>query len=191
MTNLPMPDFTQYRGVIVKLIRDFPSLQQHYSREDLTQEAYARLIEVYRREGLQHERNIHAWVWQVTNHHLLHLVEKVKARKRESGPIYKNSKLVPDTSEANDPEVAAEKKERLRIILRGLSQIKGKPREAIIYHMYKGLLFTEMAKKFGTTPDAWRMAYDRGMKKLARKVTKKIPLPRRPALRHSKNKKRV
>lgn len=190
MPSPEMPDFTRYKGVIHKVIQNFPSLKKRYPEEDLVQEVYQELIQAYHGGQFHHGKNINSWVWKVAHNHFLNIIEKESAKRRKSGPLFPLEAAYSKESSTPDPQEVAEQKEKMRKILHTLSRMGGKPRDAVIYHFYDGLTFPEMARRFGTTEDAWRVAFGRGINELARAVThQKPPARNKSVLRYSKRKK--
>lgn len=190
MPSPEMPDFTKYKKDILKVIRAFPSLERHYSRADLLQEAYIELVIAYQRGQLHYEKNISSWVWNVTRHHFLNMVERDTALRRQSGMLHSLVEASRMSSTESELSRVADNKEKISRIVRALSTLEGKQHDAVIQAIYHGLSFSEMAKRFGSTPDSWRMAYERGVQKISRNVKNNRPIvPKKVSPRPPRRKK--
>src|SRR5512141_484343 len=152
---------------------------KHDEAEDLTQEIF---LKVFRSlEKFNRDADFGTWLSSVARNYC---IDRYRASKREKEVLVEDA-LAYDLAPASsgNPYRALEDQDRRSLVRRGLEQLPGKLREAVILRDLQGLSYQEMATRLALPEGTVRSRINRGREELARLLLRAQQPARRPGLR--------
>ena len=152
---------------------------KHDEAEDLTQEIF---LKVFRSlEKFNRGADFGTWLSSVARNYC---IDRYRASKREKQVLVEDA-LAYDLAPASsgNPYRALEDQDRLSLVRRGLEQLPGKLREAVILRDLQGLSYQEMASRLALPEGTVKSRINRGREELARLLLRAQQPARRAALR--------
>ena len=137
---------------------------RHDDAEDLTQEIF---LKVFRSlEKFNRDADFSTWLSSVARNFC---IDHYRASKREKEVLVEDA-LAYDLAPASsgNPYRALEAKDRSGMVRRGLDQLPGKLREAVILRDLQGLSYQEMASRLALPEGTVKSRINRGREELAR-----------------------
>jgi RNA polymerase sigma factor (sigma-70 family) len=153
---------------------------KHDEAEDLQQEIF---LKVFRSlEKFHRDADFSTWLSSVARNYC---IDHYRASKREKEVLVEDA-LAYDLAPASsgNPYRALEAKDRSGLVRRGLDQLPGKLREAVILRDLQGLSYQEMASRLALPEGTVKSRINRGREELARLLLRaQQPARRGPAQR--------
>jgi RNA polymerase sigma factor (sigma-70 family) len=153
---------------------------KHDEAEDLQQEIF---LKVFRSlEKFHRDADFSTWLSSVARNYC---IDHYRASKREKEVLVEDA-LAYDLAPASsgNPYRALEAKDRSGLVRRGLDQLPGKLREAVILRDLQGLSYQEMASRLALPEGTVKSRINRGREELARLLLRaQQPARRAPAPR--------
>ena len=156
------PLVARYRRRIFHIAYKFTG--KHDEAEDLTQEIF---LKVFRSlEKFNRDADFSTWLSSVARNFC---IDHYRASKREKEVLVEDA-LAYDLAPASsgNPYRALEAKDRSGLVRRGLDQLPGKLREAVILRDLQGLSYQEMASRLALPEGTVKSRINRGREELAR-----------------------
>jgi RNA polymerase sigma factor (sigma-70 family) len=152
----------RYRRKVFHIAYKFTG--KHDEAEDLQQEIF---LKVFRSlEKFHRDADFSTWLSSVARNYC---IDHYRASKREKEVLVEDS-LAYDLAPASsgNPYRALEAKDRSGLVRRGLDQLPGKLREAVILRDLQGLSYQEMASRLALPEGTVKSRINRGREELAR-----------------------
>ena len=137
---------------------------KHDEAEDLTQEIF---LKVFRSlDKFNRDADFSTWLSSVARNYC---IDRYRASKREKEVLVEDA-LAYDLAPASsgNPYRALEDQDRRSLVRRGLAQLPGKLREAVIVRDLQGLSYQEMASRLALPEGTVKSRINRGREELAR-----------------------
>ena len=137
---------------------------KHDEAEDLTQEIF---LKVFRSlDKFNRDADFSTWLSSVARNYC---IDRYRASKREKEVLVEDA-LAYDLAPASsgNPYRALEDQDRRSLVRRGLEQLPGKLREAVILRDLQGLSYQEMATRLALPEGTVKSRINRGREELAR-----------------------
>jgi len=137
---------------------------KHDEAEDLTQEIF---LKVFRSlDKFHRDADFGTWLSSVARNYC---IDRYRARKREKEVVVEDA-LAYDLAPASsgNPYRTLEDQDRRSLVRRGLEQLPGKLREAVILRDLQGLSYQEMAARLALPEGTVKSRINRGREELAR-----------------------
>jgi RNA polymerase sigma-70 factor (ECF subfamily) len=137
---------------------------KHDEAEDLTQEIFLKLLRSL--DKFNRDADFSTWLSSVARNYC---IDHYRASKREKEVLVEDA-LAYDLAPASsgNPYRALEAKDRSGMVRRGLDQLPGKLREAVILRDLQGLSYQEMASRLALPEGTVKSRINRGREELAR-----------------------
>jgi RNA polymerase sigma-70 factor (ECF subfamily) len=152
---------------------------KHDEAEDLTQEIF---LKVFRSlDKFNRDADFGTWLSSVARNYC---IDRYRASKREKEVLVEDAiayDLAPASS--GNPYRALEDQDRRSLVRRGLDQLPGKLREAVILRDLQGLSYQEMAARLALPEGTVKSRINRGREELARLLLRAQQPSRRPLAR--------
>ena len=152
---------------------------KHDQAEDLTQEIF---LKVFRSlEKFHKDADFGTWLSSVARNYC---IDRYRASKREKEILVEDAlayDLAPAAS--GNPYRALEDRDRRSLVRRGLQQLPGKLREAVILRDLQGMSYQEMAVRLALPEGTVKSRINRGREELARLLLRAQQPARRPGAR--------
>jgi RNA polymerase sigma-70 factor (ECF subfamily) len=148
---------------------------KHDEAEDLTQEIF---LKVFRSlDKFNREADFGTWLSSVARNYC---IDHYRASRREREVLVEDA-LAYDlaTSPSGNPYRALEDQDRRSLVRRGLEQLPGKLREAVVLRDLQGLTYQEMALRLTLPEGTVKSRINRGREELARLLLRAQQLSRR------------
>ena len=152
----------RYRRKVFHIAYKFTG--KHDEAEDLQQEIF---LKVFRSlEKFHRDADFSTWLSSVARNYC---IDHYRASKREKEVLVEDA-LAYDLAPASsgNPYRALEAKDRSGLVRRGLDQLPGKLREAVILRDLQGLSYQEMASRLALPEGTVKSRINRGREELAR-----------------------
>ena len=152
---------------------------KHDEAEDLTQEIFLKVFRAL--EKFNRDADFGTWLSSVARNYC---IDRYRASKREKEVLVEDA-LAYDLAPASsgNPYRALEDQDRSSLVRRGLEQLPGKLREAVILRDLQGLSYQEMAARLALPEGTVKSRINRGREELARLLLRAQQPSRRAALR--------
>ncbi len=137
---------------------------KHDEAEDLTQEIF---LKVFRSlDKFNRDADFGTWLSSVARNYC---IDRYRASKREREVLVEDA-LAYDlaTASSGNPYRALEDQDRRSLVRRGLEQLPGKLREAVVLRDLQGLSYQEMAARLALPEGTVKSRINRGREELAR-----------------------
>ena len=149
---------------------------KHDEAEDLTQEIF---LKVFRSlDKFNRDADFSTWLSSVARNYC---IDHYRASKREKEVVVEDAlayDLAPAVS--GNPYRALEDQDRRSLVRRGLEQLPGKLREAVVLRDLQGLSYQEMALRLALPEGTVKSRINRGREELARLLLRAQQPSRRP-----------
>ena len=139
--------------------------------DDLVQESLIRAVRHIPRFQSQTPRDLRNWLHTVFKNLV---IDETRYFKRTGVP-QELREHVPD--DAVSPEARAVEQEQADVFEIALQGLSARDRQLVVLRLQHGYSFQELADRFGKTPDAVRMAYNRALKRFRDEVRRLIADP--------------
>src|SRR5512145_329687 len=170
----------RYRRKVFHIAYKFTG--KHDEAEDLSQEIFLKLFRSLDR--FNRDADFGTWLSSVARNYC---IDRYRARKREREVLVEDAvayDLAPAVS--GNPYRALEERDRSSLVRRGLDQLPGKLREAVILRDLQGLSYQEMASRLALPEGTVKSRINRGSEELARLLLRAQQPARRQAPRVAK-----
>src|SRR5512132_2490737 len=154
---------------------------KHDEAEDLTQEIF---LKVFRSlDKFNRDADFSTWLSSVARNYC---IDHYRASKREKEVVVEDA-LAYDLAPASsgNPYRALEDQDRRSLVRRGLEQLPGKLREAVILRDLQGLSYQEMAGRLALPEGTVKSRINRGREELARLLLRAQQPSRRALMRRA------
>jgi RNA polymerase sigma-70 factor (ECF subfamily) len=148
---------------------------KHDEAEDLQQEIFLKVFRAL--DKFHRDADFSTWLSSVARNYC---IDHYRASKREKEVLVEDAlayDLAPAAS--GNPYRALEDKDRSSLVRRGLDQLPGKLREAVILRDLQGLSYQEMALRLALPEGTVKSRINRGREELARLLLRAQQPPRR------------
>ncbi len=137
---------------------------KHDEAEDLTQEIFLKLLRSL--DKFNRDADFSTWLSSVARNYC---IDHYRASKREKEVVVEDA-LAYDLAPASsgNPYRALEDQDRRSLVRRGLEQLPGKLREAVVLRDLQGLSYQEMALRLALPEGTVKSRINRGREELAR-----------------------
>ena len=165
----------RYRRKVFHIAYKFTG--KHDAAEDLQQEIFLKVFRAL--EKFHRDADFSTWLSSVARNYC---IDRYRASKREKQVLVEDTlayDLAPAAS--GNPYRALEEKDRTSLVRRGLDQLPGKLREAVILRDLQGLSYLEMAERLALPEGTVKSRINRGREELARLLLRARQPPRRMA----------
>lgn len=153
---------------------------KHDEAEDLSQEIFLKVFKAL--DKFHRDADFGTWLSSVARNYC---IDRYRASKREKEVVVEDAlayDLAPAAS--GNPYRTLEDKDRSSLVRRGLDQLPGKLREAVILRDLQGLSYQEMATRLALPEGTVKSRINRGREELARLLLRAQQPPRRtPSVR--------
>ncbi len=139
--------------------------------EELTQEVYLKLW-----ENLEHYRegsNFMAWAWRVARNLL---IDAHRKSRRERGAAWLDPEILDRLPSADDPQLQAERRQRLRLVAQGLRQINPDLAELVLLRDFAGWSYQEIAEAMDIPLGTVKSRINRARLELATAVRRRLQI---------------
>ncbi|HEY7924984.1 MAG TPA: sigma-70 family RNA polymerase sigma factor [Vicinamibacteria bacterium] len=152
----------RYRRKVFHIAYKFTG--KHDEAEDLQQEIFLKVFRAL--EKFHRDADFSTWLSSVARNYC---IDHYRASKREKEVLVEDA-LAYDLAPASsgNPYRALEAKDRSGMVRRGLDQLPGKLREAVILRDLQGLSYQEMASRLALPEGTVKSRINRGREELAR-----------------------
>ncbi len=161
---------------------------KHDEAEDLTQEIFLKLFRSL--DKFNRDADFSTWLSSVARNYC---IDHYRASKREKEVVVEDA-LAYDLAPASsgNPYRALEDQDRRSLVRRGLEQLPGKLREAVVLRDLQGLSYQEMALRLALPEGTVKSRINRGREELARLLLRaQQPARRGPGLRVGRRRREV
>jgi len=168
---------TRYRRKVFHIAYKFTG--KHDEAEDLQQEIFLKVFRAL--DKFHRDADFSTWLSSVARNYC---IDHYRASKREKEVLVEDA-LAYDLAPASsgNPYRALEAKDRSGLVRRGLDQLPGKLREAVILRDLQGLSYQEMASRLALPEGTVKSRINRGREELARLLLRAQQPARRAAPR--------
>jgi RNA polymerase sigma-70 factor (ECF subfamily) len=135
---------------------------KHDEAEDLTQEIFLKLVRSL--DKFNRDADFSTWLSSVARNYC---IDHYRASKREKEVVVEDAYDLAPASSGN-PYRALEDQDRRSLVRRGLEQLPGKLREAVVLRDLQGLSYQEMALRLALPEGTVKSRINRGREELAR-----------------------
>ena len=152
----------RYRRKVFHIAYKFTG--KHDEAEDLQQEIFLKVFKAL--DKFHRDADFSTWLSSVARNYC---IDHYRASKREKEVVVEDAlayDLAPAAS--GNPYRALEAKDRSGLVRRGLDQLPGKLREAVILRDLQGLSYQEMAERLALPEGTVKSRINRGREELAR-----------------------
>ena len=165
----------RYRRKVFHIAYKFTG--KHDDAEDLQQEIFLKVFRAL--DKFHRDADFSTWLSSVARNYC---IDRYRASKREKQVLVEDT-LAYDLAPApsGNPYRALEEKDRTSLVRRGLDQLPGKLREAVILRDLQGLSYLEMAQRLALPEGTVKSRINRGREELARLLLRARQPPRRIA----------
>jgi RNA polymerase sigma-70 factor (ECF subfamily) len=166
----------RYRRKVFHIAYKFTG--RHDEAEDLQQEIFLKVFRAL--DKFHRDADFSTWLSSVARNYC---IDRYRASKREKEVLVEDAlayDLAPAAS--GNPYRALEDKDRSSLVRRGLDQLPGKLREAVILRDLQGLSYQEMALRLALPEGTVKSRINRGREELARLLLRAQQPPRRTPL---------
>ncbi len=146
-------------------------LKMGYDLEDLAQEVKIDILQSGNGKVLPSPEDMRRWMARIIRNRMVDLIEYEEAAKRPR-PNQIGEVEVGMEDNSQDPAI---RHDELKSVFSQFGKLTKKQRDAITYHFLGQMKFDEMAKRFGGTPDSWRVSCNRGIRELKGRLKVKSP----------------
>jgi len=165
----------RYRRKVFHIAYKFTG--KHDEAEDLQQEIFLKVFRAL--DKFHRDADFSTWLSSVARNYC---IDRYRASKREKQVLVEDAlayDLAPAAS--GNPYRALEEKDRTSLVRRGLDQLPGKLREAVILRDLQGLSYLEMAERLALPEGTVKSRINRGREELGRLLLRARQPPRRIA----------